>query len=320
MQMMRAAACIAIALLAACDRLDTHSNSPAVRADSMGAAPSNVVTVNLRSRRGLVENSAAAMSARQAGVLFTINDSGNEALLYALDTTGADRGAWRVLGSTDVDWEATSMGPCADDPAPRCVYIGDVGDNLAMHSSRAIYRVPEPDARDSTFTGEVRAQRLTYTYEDGKHDVEAMYVASNGDTFLITKRALRARGSGLRQALIFRIAAAAWKSNTPVVAQLVDSLPIVPGSALLRTITDASLSPDRAHLAVRTYGQVYIFATDPGTAAVDHGLPPAVCNIVSLGEEQGEGITWADNAGRLVFSSEGHDVPLHMANCPLPKY
>src|ERR1041385_7437278 len=80
----------------------------AAAADSMGAVPTAVVTVDLRSRRDLVENSAAAMSAWQPGVLFTINDSGNEALLFALDTPGADRGAWRVQGSTDIDWEAAS--------------------------------------------------------------------------------------------------------------------------------------------------------------------------------------------------------------------
>ena len=90
----------------------------------------------------------------------------------------ADRGTWRVAGSTDVDWEATAIGPCEKDPLPHCVYIGDVGDNDAAHPSRTIYRVAEPDAKDSTFSGEVKAERITYTYSDQKHDVEAMYVAS----------------------------------------------------------------------------------------------------------------------------------------------
>ena len=44
-------------------------------------------------------------------------------------------------------------------------------------------------------------------------------------------------------------------------AALVDSLPIVPGSAPLRLITDAALSPDAKHLAVRTYAQLFVFAT-----------------------------------------------------------
>ncbi len=307
-------------ILTACEGTQGRSESPApTDADSMGVAPTAIATVDLRSSRGLVESSGAAMSATQPGVLFSINDSGNEAVLYAVDTLGADRGTWRVKGSSDVDWEAVAVGRCADGSAPRCVYIGDTGDNDDAHPNRAIYRVTEPQARDSTFHGEVTAQRITYTYPDQRHDVEAMYVAPSGDIFLITKRPLPARDRHLRPALVFRIPGSAWSEKQPIVAQLVDSLSLVPGSAPLRTITDAALSRDGRHLAVRTYSQVYIYAIDSATGRVDHGAQASRCDIVSLGEPQGEGITWADDAGRLVFSSEGHDAPLHLANCPLPR-
>lgn len=317
-RMVRLVTCVGA--FAACDRAQGRSDSArGALADSMGTAPTNISIIKVRSERNLVENSAAAMSATQPGVLFTINDSGNQAILYAIDTLGADRGAWRVLESSDVDWEATAIGPCANDPQPRCVYIGDVGDNDAAHPTRTIYRVAEPQAKDSTFSGEVKAERIAYTYSDQKHDVEAMYVAPNGDMYLITKRALPAFSHALRPALVFRIAADSWNTKTAVVAQLVDSLSVVPGSAPLRTITDASLSRDGRHLAVRTYSQVFVYATDSTTGRVDRTREPATCDIVSLGEAQGEGITWATNDGRLVFSSEGHDAPLHLANCPLPR-
>lgn len=312
----------ALILLAACDGAQARADGSAgTDPDSMGVAPANVATVMIRSSRNLVENSAAAMSAFQPGVLFTINDSGNAAILYAIDTTGADRGVWAVKGSSDVDWEATSIGPCAGDARPRCVYIGDTGDNDAVLRTRTIYRVVEPEVKDSSFTGAVDAERLTYTYADRRHDVEAMYVAPNGDIFLITKQPLRTLIRRLRPALVFRIPAGAWKRGTdsrPVVAELVDSLSLVPGSAPLRLITDASLSRDGRHLAVRTYSQVYVYATDSATGRIDHRVKPATCNIVSLGEPQGEGITWANDDGRFVFSSEGHDAPLHIASCPLP--
>ncbi len=282
--------------------------------DSMGAMPRAIRSVRLKAPPELVENSAAAMSERQPGVLFTINDSGNDALLFAIDTTGAARGVWRVLGATNVDWESAAVAACAPGAATRCVYIGDTGDNKARLPFRAIYKVPEPDASGSRDT--VRAERLRYTYSDGPHDVEAMYVAPNGDVVLITKRPLRNAGGGLRPALVFSIAASAWQSRGMALARLVDSLPIVPGSAPLRLITDASLSPDGKHLAVRTYAQVFVFAIGP--TGVDHRVRAAVCNITSLGEQLGEGVTWADNRGRLVFTSEGHKVPLNLATCPLP--
>jgi hypothetical protein len=110
----------------------------------------------------------------------------------------------------------------------------------------------------------------------------------------------------------------AWGQRSPATAQLVDSLPLVPGSAPLDLITDAALSPDGRHLVVRTYVQAYVFATDPHTGRLDPAVAPSVCSVVPLGEPQGEGVAWASNGGRLVFTSEGGDVPMHLATCPMP--
>jgi hypothetical protein len=130
---------------------------------------------------------------------------------------------------------------------------------------------------------------------------------------------MRVRRRGLRPALVFRIPVAAWKAPDKIVVELVDSLSIVPGSQPLRTITDASLSPDGKHLAVRTYGELYIYATDSATGRVRRATAPSVCDVTSLAERQGEGVTWARSDGRFVFSSEGRGAPLHLANCPVPR-
>ena len=285
----------------------------------MGVAPTNVAAFPIRTTRNLRESSALAMSRRQPGVLFTINDSGNEPLLFALDTSGADRGAWRVTGAKNVDWEALAVGPCGA-LAASCVYIGDVGDNDAVRPTRTVYRFAEPAANTSAATGSVTAaQAVTFTYADRAHDVEAMYVANDGDVFLITKRALASEASRLRPALVFRIAADAWSARRPAVAELVDSLSIVPGSAPFRAITDASLSPDGTRVAVRTYSQLFVYSVDAATGRVQAAISPAICNLASLGEAQGEGLTWIASTGRFAFSSEGREAPLHLANCPLSR-
>ncbi|MEP6492506.1 MAG: hypothetical protein ABJF01_07505 [bacterium] len=317
------ATAVFVAAAGACSHADASDRTSArqMARDSMGAVPTAIHTVALNAPPELVENSAAAMSRRQPGVLFTINDSGNEPLLFAIDTLGASRGVWTVSGATNVDWESAAVAPCgrsaARGVAQSCVYIGDTGDNAGKHQTRTIYRVVEPTA--SATRGAVRAEALVYRYVDEPHDVEAMYVAPNGDIVLITKRPLRNAAGHGRPALIFRLAPAAWSNHAVAVATLVDSLPIVPGSLPLRLITDAALSPDARHLAVRTYTQVYIFATDAATGQVVHSAAPAVCNVTSLAEPQGEGLTWADARGRLIFTSEGVHVPLQLANCPLPK-
>jgi hypothetical protein len=317
----RTGALILAAALAACDRSANGDTGRGAYADtdSMGVGPSAVSTVPLHARPGLLENSVAVMSRSQPGVFYSMNDSDNEPLVFALDTTGHDRGLWRVTNATNIDWESASLGPCgAAQRATTCLYIGDTGDNESVYPTRAIYRAAEPSSAQSAgFNGQFAAEKLTYTYSDGPHNVEAMYVAPNGDMIFIAKSPLRARDGHLRPALVYRLAASAWSSNQGV-AELTDSLSIVPGSAPLRVVTDASRSPDARHLAVRTYGQVFVYATDSATGRVDHSIAPAICNIVSLGEAQGEGISWTDNRGRFIFTSEGGASPLMIATCPLP--
>ena len=322
-----AAALASTAIGAGCTVPDIVSGRAAERrpylaTDSMGVVPATAVAIRLQARPELVENSAATLSLTQPGVFFAINDSGNEPLLFAFDSTGADRGMWRVAGAANLDWEAASAGPCAApaaDTAKRaCVYIGDVGDNEAERPTRAIYKVTEPAAQRAGFVGSVNPAALAYRYADGPRDVEAMYVAPNADTYLITKRRLRDPSGQRRPALVYRLPASAWPSDTLVVATLVDSLPIIPGSAPMRQITDAALSPDGRHLAVRTYAQAYIFATDSVTGRVNHAIPPSVCNIVAFDRWPGEGVAWFGRSGRLLLTSEGRESPLISIQCPLP--
>jgi hypothetical protein len=146
-----------------------------------------------------------------------------------------------------------------------------------------------------------------------------MYVAPNADTYFITKRRLTDIAGRLRPALVFRLPADAWGRGVPAIAQLVDSLPIVPGTAPLRFITDASLSPDGRFLAVRTYAQVFTFATDSVTGRVIHDIPPAVCNTIGTGQLGGEGITWFGRGSMLLLTAEGRESPMFAVACPMPR-
>jgi hypothetical protein len=320
---------LAAAALIACPPADSEPRQrvlPAVAADTFGTLPLRVRALRVRAHRALVESSAAAVSVSQPAIIFTINDSGHEPVLFAIDTTGADRGAWRITGARNVDWEAAAFGPCGPDATAdtgatnvaHCLYIGETGDNEGSHERGAIYRVAEPTAQTTGFVGTLAAERVTYRYADGPRDVEAMYVAPDGTVNLITKRPRRDAVGRLRPALIYAIPPLAWGAPDAVVAQRTDSLVIVPGSAPFRQVTDAALSPDSRFLAVRTYLQVYIFATDPATGAVRRAVPPTLCNIAGLDERQGEGIGWLGAARELVLTSEGRNELAHIVLCPLP--
>jgi hypothetical protein len=309
----RALVLIAV-LLISCNRRDST--------DLAGTGLESVLEIRTTLHRRLVENSVAVTSVSQPGIIFGMNDSGHEPLVFAFDSNGTARGAWRVAPATDRDWEAAALGPCRPkDNARWCIYIGDVGDNNEGKDHVSIYRVREPEVTATIPDSPLpipAVGRLDLRYPDQPHDVEAMYVAPDGALFLISKRRLLDANRRPRPALLYRVPASAWDSSGIATAQLVDSLPMVPGSAPGRQVTDASLSADGKRLAVRTYSQVYVFAMDSGTGRPVPNRAPTSCIILGLDEKQGEGVGWWWDSRRLVLTSEGQNSPLFVIHCPFP--
>lgn len=130
--------------------------------------------------RQLPEASGVAASRRTPGVFWANNDSADP-VIVALDERGAIVGRIEVAGAAVDDWEDIAVGSC---PKGSCVYIGDVGDNSGNRDHIRIYRTPEPSPQDAR-TQPVEAFEATYS--DGAHDAEALFVASDGDVFIITK-------------------------------------------------------------------------------------------------------------------------------------
>jgi hypothetical protein len=292
-----------------------------LQADSMGIVPTSR-EIEVRAQRDLVENSGAAMSLSQPGVWFTINDSGNDPVLYALDTTGSARGSWVIAGTRNRDWETLALGVCtgaASSEAAHCIYIGEVGDNDAKHRTVAVHRVPEPQARDARFTGELTPVTLRFVYDEGPRDVEAMYVGPDGTIFLISKRRLKDAAGRERPALIFSLTPDAWRSDDSIVtATLIDSLPIVPGTALGRQITGADPGPGFRSVGIRTYTQLYVFLADSTFGRIRTDVAPTVCSVAGLDERQGEGLGWFAE-GQWMLTSEGRKEPLRIVDCPAPE-
>lgn len=315
-RIMRALAVCATLLVVACDQ-EADEAASAVQ----DSPPPR--TINVRGNPVLVENSVAVTTVSQPSIVFGVNDSGNDPILFAIDTLGADRGSWQVTPAQNVDWEAAASGPCGAMPSTatsgiipgRCLYIGDVGDNGAQRPYLTIYRVPEPAAMSAGARGQLRPERMDVRYPTGRHDVEAMYVTGAGDLFLITKRPLAESAGRARPALVFRLPATAWGTNGAVMTDLVDSLPIIPEAQSGRQVTDAALAPDGARLAVRTYREVFIIAVDPATGRLTPGARWWSCPV-TVEEQQGEGIGWL--GGELVLTSEGRNAPLLVMSCPEP--
>ncbi len=251
----------------------------------------------------ITEASGVAASRHHPGLLWTIEDSGAEPVLHATDTTGADRGRWVVTGAENRDWEALATGPC---PTGDCLFIGDIGDNTARRPSVTIYRVPEPDPRRPAHRT-ASAEQIRVTYPGGSRDAESL-IALPDSTFLIISKT----ESGSR---LFHVEAGRWNRQRAVVAEDLGIL-AVPSGSIARLVTDAALSPDQQHVAVRTYTAVYFFRLGEGGRLLPDKAGMG-CGIFGI-EPQGEGIAWLD-AHVLVTASEdnfGMRGGLGLVRCP----
>ena len=297
------------------------------KADTVPAATA-VVTLRLAEPLATLERSAAAVSAVAPDVVYTINDSGHDADLFAFDTTGAHRGRWTIRGARNRDWEALAVGVCGERGAARaasCVYVGDVGDNGRQRTALEIYRVAEPMGGAGGTRGALQSTVLSVRFPDRAHNVEAMYVAADGAIVLITKVSGHLVGVDDERPRLYRIPASAWTdgtsatAGTSAIAALVDSLPEFPGGGRKRMVTDAARSADGRFLAVRTYTWVATFPLDSASGLPRRGVAPALCALDALAERQGEGIGFLGaSGGRFVLTSEGGEEPLRLATCPVP--
>jgi hypothetical protein len=248
----------------------------------------------------LDESSGVAASRGQPGILWTLNDSGNEAVVFATDTLGRDHGAFAVAGAENADWEAIALGPCGTGD---CLYIADTGDNGESRAAARLYRVPEPSLSSrASSTGP--AEALDLEYPGGPRDVEAAFVGKDGTAYLISK------GRGRVEA--YRVPPAAW-SGGKFLAEPAGALPIEAG-AFGALVTDAAVSPAGNLVAVRTYFAVFFFRLTPQRTLRPLGVG---CDTAGL-QLQGEGISWLSERDLVLTSESGFGRPgtLVVMRCP----
>ena len=253
----------------------------------------------------LRESSGVARSRLIPGVLYSINDSGRDAEIFALDSTGAVLGRWPLPALANRDWEAIAAGPC---PAGRCLYIGDLGDNLEQRRHVTIYRLAEPKTlasiRNPAGSGATAVDSLRFRYPDGPRDAEALWLDASGVPHVVSKGR-----SG--KIILYRVPPRFGRKPIQT-AERVEVLPITAQPALGQWVTDAALAPDGRRVAIRTYTMLYIFPVLP-----DGRLDaPARCGLAGL-EPQGEGVEWLDDQ-RLFLTSESRDgkpAPIHVVRC-----
>lgn len=214
---------------------------------------------------------------------WTVNDSGDAGVAYALNSDGDVEGTLQFRADP-IDVEAVAFHDGR-------LYVADIGDNNARRDLVSVYFFDDAEPASQP----VVYKSYDFTYPDGPHNAETLLVDGGGRLFIVTKGA---KGG------IY----AAPKSPS---RQGVNELKRVGDAPAY--VTDGTVLPD-GRIALRTYLSVEI--VDPATYQVTARAATPV-------QRQGESITTTFDGDALLIGSEGKnstvlriDVPTSLAEVP----
>lgn len=255
------------------------------------------------------ESSGLTRSLRHPGLFWTLNDSGGEPCLFAIDEKGQTRAKVRLPKAVNFDWEDLASG--TDEEGRPCLLIADIGDNLKVRASLQIYRIPEPDLpKDPRKEFESAEPEIWHLgYPDGRHNAECLMVhpqtqqvwiltkEENGESTLYELKGKRRAGSGMKLEKITTLSfpARAREGKRPGMASMT---------------TGASISPDGKRLVIATYSYLHEWKLTPGQPLSKALLSPALIIEPPL-TRQMEGVCYDDDSATLWFTSEQLPTPLY---------
>jgi hypothetical protein len=247
----------------------------------------------------LNEISGIAPSRKHPGIAWVIEDSGNRAVVYALElATGATVAKVHLRGSMNVDWEEVRLAPCEPGSDRSCIWVAETGDNARIRSDVALLRLEEPDELSARSC--LKAERFPVRYPDGPQDVEALYFGEDGLARLVSKlrdgSAVVYRSAGLENALL--------EQEASRVVTLDGQLRPPAEGPLPYRVTAADAVAGQVFL--RTYETTFLVAGDQQ------------CAIPSPVEAQGEALALDPRDGALWWVSEGERPVLYRAERRFP--
>ena len=279
--------------------------SPAATEPASGYA--SPVIAGLIETDDIKESSGLSASECQ-DVLWTHNDSGNDALIYAMGTDGGHLGTWRVGGAQNVDWESVAT---YKDPSGKCfLLLGDIGDNDETRAEVEIYRIPEPTASTDTASSTSDSplatepvQSMKFTYPNGSNDAETLLVHPwSGDIYIVTKKKSGPAG-------VFRMQPAFGSGATVTSVKVTDvSVPSSPEGHL----TGGSMSPDGRRVMLCDLEGGYELVLPHGAANPDDIWAQTPLTVDLGDRKQGEGVSYGRDGRSLFASSEKKNSPLFL--------
>lgn len=238
------------------------------------AAAEDAVAFTIADSR-ITESSGLAADL-DAGLYWTVNDSGDSGLAYAITPAGKVRGTlgFRVA---PVDIEAIAF-------SNNRLYLGDIGDNQAERREITVYYFDNarPNNQITTYNS------WDFRYPDGRHDAEALLVSPTGRLYIVTKG-----GDGAIYV--------APKAPSSVEVNKLTKVADAPDQ-----VTDGVFLPDGS-MALLTYGSVEV---------VDAKTYQTVARAKITKQKQAESLSLSLDGSSLLVGSEGRNSKVYSMAVP----
>ena len=252
------------------------------------------------------EASGLAVSRQNPGVLWTHNDSGGDARLFAMRTDGRELGSYSLKKVKATDWEDIALGP-GPEPGKSYLYVGDIGGNHKARKKPVVYRVLEPEVAlgqkaKKRRLDDVDALELDYPKGDAYDSETLMIDPSTADLYLVTK-ALK----GKARVFVARAPHSRKHDNELIQVATLRLPAALPGATLT---TGGDIARDGSAIVIRTYSRAYWWPRRPAQTVAE-ALEAEPCRIPLREEPQGEAIAFSVSADGYFTISEGKHPPIY---------
>jgi hypothetical protein len=269
--------CIAVLALSCSDNRSSTGQQP----EFSKAINKGIIDVRLVEASGLVESVA------NPHCFWSLNDGGNPAEVFLIDTLAKIKMVCK-LSVKNRDWEdiAIGDGPIA---GKKYIYVADIGDNLAVHKYKYIYRFEEPTIDGNKERAITAFDTLVIKLPGEKRDTETLMIdPTNSDLYVVSKREKKVHVY-LQQ----------FPYPDTLRPKKVLTLPFT-------LIVAGSISQNAQEVLLKNYGNVYYWKRS-GEKALPELLAKPPIELPYDPEVQGESVCWSNDGAGYYTLSESHE-------------
>ena len=244
----------------------------------------------------LKEISGIASSVVNPKHLWAHNDAGNKAEIYLLNEKLDVKMIIELSGVENRDWEDIAVGP-GPDSNKSYVYVGEIGDNDAVHREKYIYRFEEPVVSGDGLKKIISDfDKITFRLDGAIKDTETLLLdPRTKNLYVVTKRENPVHLYELKYPYEKQVN----------VAQKMFSLP-------MSRIVGGDFSRDGQGVLLKNDDAVFYWEGSSSESVIEKMKGPAQ-SVPYEKEPQGEAIAWAfDDSGFYTLSEKPKKQDVHL--------